>query len=47
MSDRPRLTDASDDPDAGLGPAVVVILVPIVIALAMFGGFLAWVISRG
>ena len=42
----PHLTDAANDPDAGVGPAVVVILVPFLVAVVMIAGFLAWVIHR-
>ena len=41
--DKPRWSDE----DSGTGPATVVILVPIFIALAMFAGFVAYVVLSG
>ena len=35
------------DEDSGTGPATVVILVPIFVALAMFAGFVAYVVLGG
>ena len=42
---RPHLTNAADDPDAGPGPAYVVILLPIIVALVMFAGFLVYMLQ--